>query len=326
MRLIGFAVALAMSLVLAPLAAKAQQAGKVYRVGILAAASASEMTTAFRQGLAELGYVEGQTLLVDEPRATPDTLAAAATELVGRRVDVIFVVSTLAARAALRVTQTVPIVFSGVADPVGAGLARTLARPGGPATGLTSINVELTAKRLEVLKEALPGLDRVGVLGWGLSLPEGDLQRSMVRETERAAKALRLPLRVAEWQQASDLDRLFSSLATDRMKAIMVQPHGRAFVERERIATLAARYRLATLGDSPQYAEGGLLMSYGANYADLARRAAGYVDRILKGAAPAGLPVEQPTKFELVINLKTAKALGLTIPQSVLGRADQVIE
>jgi putative ABC transport system substrate-binding protein len=148
----------------------------------------------------------------------------------------------------------------------------------------------------------------------------------MVREAEHAAQALRLQLRVAEWQRANDLDRIFSTLAADRARAIIVLPHGRAFIERERVASLAARHRLAALADSREYTESGLLMSYGASYADLARRAAGYVDRILKGAKPGDLPIEQPTKFELTINMRTAKALGLTIPQSVLLRADQVIE
>jgi putative ABC transport system substrate-binding protein len=164
------------------------------------------------------------------------------------------------------------------------------------------------------------------LLGWGLSLPEGDLQRAMVRETEHAAQALRLQLRVHEWQQTNDLDRIFSALAADRVRAIIVLPHGRTFLERERVASLATRHQLAALGDSREYTESGLLMSYGASYADLARRAAGYVDRILKGAKPADLPIEQPTRFELTINMRTAKALGLTIPQSVLLRADQVME
>ena len=234
--------------------------------------------------------------------------------------------STAAALAVRRVSSTIPIVFAFAADPVAAGLAASLARPGGNATGLSILNTELSSKRLELVKEILPTLTRVAVL-W--AFPEdrpGPTFLAGMRETESGARRLGLTLDHIKIREASELERAFSTIASRHHQALIVLPTPVSNSNFGRIADLAVKTRLAGVAEGRQFADAGGLMAYGANYADQLRRAATYVDKILKGAKPGDLPVEQPTKFELVINLKTAKALGLTIPPSLLLRADQVIE
>jgi putative tryptophan/tyrosine transport system substrate-binding protein len=329
MRLIGFAVVLIFSLVLAPLAAEAQPAAKVYRIGLLGslpptAPGASRIWEGFFQGLQELGYVEGQNILI-EGRFYGDRterLPALAAELVRLKVDVIVAQGPPAPEAAQRATSTIPIVMTVHQDPVGSGLVASLARPGRNVTGLSVLTTELVGKRLQLLKEAVPGISRVAVL-WDPTHPTAALQ---LREAEVAARSLKVQLQVLEARAPSDLAGAFSAMTNGRAGGLIFLGGLMFFVERTRIVELAAQSRLPAIYGSKENAEAGGLMAYGPNLRESYRRAATYVDKILKGAKPAELPVERPTKFELVINMKTAKALGLTIPQSVLQRADQVIE
>ena len=288
---------------------------------------ATAVRDSFRQGLRELGYVEGTDILVEYRTAdnnmerSPDL----ARELVLLKVDVIVAPNTPAARAAPQATTTIPIVVPIMGDPVGDGRVSSLARSGGNITGLTFLGPELLPKRLALLKDALPKVSNVAAL-WHPSAYGERTISNMVKETEAAAQDLGVRLQFVAVHGPDELDRAFSTIATERADALIVFPSAMLFNERRRIVDLATRYRLPSTSMARELVELGGLMSYGASITDLQRRAAAYVDKIIKGAKPADLPVEQPTKFELVINLKTAKALGLTIPQSILLRADEVIE
>jgi putative ABC transport system substrate-binding protein len=317
-------------LVAAPLAAEAQQAAKVARLGYLGNSPAANphLREAFLQELRELGYVEGRNLVIETRFAEGklERFPALAAELVALKVDVIFAGGgTLSALAAKQATRTLPIVFAAVVDPIASGVVTSLARPGGNVTGLSNLAPELVGKGLELLTQAVPGLTRVAVLWHPGGLGERT-EKDMLKAAEVAARALGVRLQVVEARGPADIDRAFSQMTRARAGALTVLGSTMFNNERRRLADLAAKNRLPAVYPLREFVDAGGLMAYGANFADLFRRAATYVDKILKGAKPADLPVEQPTKFELVINLKTAKALGLTIPQSVLGRADEVIQ
>jgi putative ABC transport system substrate-binding protein len=316
-------------IVAAPLAAEAQQAAKVPRIGILALhlAAGPRVYEPFLQGLRDLGYVEGRSVVIEygDAEGKPERFPALATELVALKVDVILAPGTPQTLAAKQATRTLPIVFAAVGDPVADGLVTSLARPGGNATGLSFQSPELVGKRLEHLKQAVPGVTRVAVL-WQPGVVSERTEKDMLKEAEVATRALGVRLQVVEARGPQDFDRAFSDMTRARAGALTVWGSSMFFAERRRLVDLAAKNRLPALYPLREQVDAGGLMSYGPNLADLFRRAATYVDKILKGAKPADLPVEQPTKFELVINLKTAKALGLTIPPSLLGRADEVIQ
>ena len=323
-----FMVVIAGGFLASPLAAGAQQAGKVYRIGVLDFGAPDPARqawwTAFRQQMRELGYVEGQNVTF-EPRWAQgdlDRVPKLAAELVGLKVDVIVTGGQVAALAARRATSTIPIVMGTGSDPVAVGLVASLRQPGGNVTGMTSINSELSGKRLELLRNVAPRASRIAVL-WD----ERDAgSRLNADETEAAAKASGLTIHRVAVGSAAGLEAAFATVVRGRAGGLIVISTARLFAYRKRIAELAVKHRLPTVVGLREYVEAGSLASYGTDYPDLFRRAAVYVDKILKGAKPADLPIEQPTKFELVINLKTAKALGLTIPQSLLGRADEVIQ
>jgi len=327
MQLIWLAVVL--NLTLAPLAAEAQQAGQAARIGYLAAnlTVSLHMTEAFRQGLRDLGYVDGRSVVIEyrDAEGKYDRLPARAAELVALKVDVIVAADTPAALAAKQATRTLPIVFIGAGDPVTIGLVTSLARPGGNVTGLSLLAPELVGKRLELLKQAVPGVGRVAAL-WQPGFVGERTEKDMLKEVEVTARALGVRLQFVEARGPADFDRAFSDMTRARADALTVLGSAMFANERRRVVDLAAKNRLPGVYGFREYVDAGGLMAYGPNVADLFQRAATYADKILKGAKPGDLPVEQPTKFELVLNLKTAKALGLTIPQSVLVRADQVIE
>ena len=320
---------LALALLAAPLPADAQQAGTVPRIGYLSPGMATDpmrarFLEAFRQGLRELGYVEGQNIAI-ESRWTEDKddrLPALMADLVRSKVDVIFTQGGAATQAAQQATRTIPIVMSLVNDPVGSGLVASLARPGGNVTGLTIISPDLQGKRLELLKEVVPKVSRVALL----RNPDNPADAAMLREMEAAARTRRVRLQPLEARNHQEIERAFAAMIGERAGALLILPDAIFQTQRRQIAELAAKGRLPALGRMREDAEAGCLMAYGANYRDLVRRAATFVDKILKGAKPAELPIEQPTQFELVINMKTAKALGLTIPPTVLARADEVIQ
>ena len=312
-----------------PLGAAAQQAVKVHRIGLLAGTLVVGTRTveAFRQGLRDLGYVEGRNLVIEyrDAEGKLERLPALAAELVALKVDLIVAPSTPAVLAARQATGTIPIVFIGAADAVTSKLVTSLARPGGNVTGLSNVASELVGKRLEQLKQTVPGVSRVAVL-WQPGELDERAEKDYLKAAEVAARALGVRLQFVAARGPEDFDRAFSEMTTARAGALMVLPFSMFRNERRRLLDLAAKNRLPAMYPEREYVDAGGLMAYGANLADLFRRAATYVDKILKGAKPGDLPVEQPTKFELVINLKTANALGITIPQSVLLRADKVIE
>ena len=283
---------------------------------------------AFRTGLRDVGYVEGRTIVVEyrDARGQLDRIPELAAELVALRVDVIVAPNVLAVRAASRATRTIPIVFAGLTDPVADGFVASLAHPGGNVTGLSNLSPELVAKRLEFLKQAAPRITRVAILWQPGGGGESVSHREMLAKADAAATSLGIRLGVVEARGPGDLDAAIVRIAKDRADALTVLGTPMFFVERARIVALAARHRLPAIYSSRQFADAGGLMTYGASLDDLLRRATTYVDRILKGALPADLPVEQPTKFELVVNLKAAMALRLAIPPMVLNRADVVIE
>jgi putative ABC transport system substrate-binding protein len=321
---------LTIGLLAAPLAARAQQAGKVPRIGFLSLnlAPNRHLHKAFRQGLRDLGYVEGGNIVIEHRDAggKVEGLPALAAELVALKVDVIVTGGgTASALAAKQATTTIPIVFASAPDPVGDGLVASLARPGGNVTGLSNLNSELVGKCLEQLKQAVPGVGRVAVL-WQPGFMDKRTDKDMLKAADVAARALRVRLQVVGARGPADIEGAFSEITRARADALTVLSSAMLFTERRRLVDLAAKNRLPVAYAQREFVEAGGLMAYGPNLADLFRRAASYVDKILKGAKPADLPVEQATKFELVINLKTAKALGLTIPPSLLLRADQVIE
>lgn len=319
-----FVLALAFSLVAAPLIADAQQAGKVPRIGFLSPGNAtSSPTDAFRQGLRELGYVEGQNLVVEYRWAEGDTarLAALAADLTRLRVEVLVTTNNPAVLAAKQATNTIPVVCVACSEPVGTGLVASLAHPGGNVTGLSLVTPELSGKRLQLLQETLPNIGRVALLWDAGHVGMSD----RVRETEAAAKRLGITLHVEWVKDPAKLNGAFAALAQARPDAFLTTVEPFTEGHRQRIVDFAAQQRLPAIYEDRELVDAGGLMAYGPSLAANYRRAATYVDKILKGAKPADLPVEQPTKFEFVINLKTAKTLGLTIPQSVLFRADEVI-
>jgi ABC-type uncharacterized transport system substrate-binding protein len=324
MRRIGLAVVLTLAL-LAPLVGGAQQVGKVYRIGLLSPDSQGLGVEAVREGLRSLGYVEGQNIVVEYRSAEGrfDRLPQLATDLVRLRVDVIVAVFTHASLAAKNATKTIPIVMWAVGDPVGAGLVTSLAQPGGNVTGTSVQAVEIGGKLLELLKNVIPKLGVVAVL-WNPANPV--FQAQMVKETEVAARALGLRLRMLAARDAKEIDQAFAALTGERVEALTVIVDPVFMAHSKHIAALAAKSHLPSISGFGAYAEAGGLMAYAADVSESGRRTAVYVDKILKGARPADLPVEQPTKFALVINLKTAKTLGLTIPQTLLLQADKVIE
>jgi putative ABC transport system substrate-binding protein len=321
----AFIGTIAGSFLAAPLAAEVQQPGKVYRIGYLSIASGpSPRTEALRQGLRELGYIEGKNITIEYRFAQEkvDRLRALATELVDLKVDLIVTGGPTATRAAQQATRTLPVVMAWGGDPIEAKFVASLAQPGGNITGLTSMATELGSKRLGLLKEAVPHMSRVAVL-WN---PIHSEASASFRETEGAIRALGLSLESIEVRSAADLEGAFRRAVTRHADALTVLLDPVTLLHAAKVAELAARSRIPTIFYERRFAKAGGLMAYGPQDEDLHRRAATYVDKILKGAKPATLPIEQPTKFELVINLKTAKALGLTIPPSLLARADEVIQ
>jgi len=307
--------------------ANAQPAKKVPRIGVFhpgTPASAPQSVEAFRQGLREHGYEEGKNIVV-EHRYTESRLERVveiAAEFVRLKVDVIVTSLDVATAAVKQQTQTIPIVMAISIDPVATGFVSSLARPGGNVTGLSAMAPELAAKRLELLREAVPGLSRVAIM-WNTNVPGNLLE---YKEAGDAARSMRLQLQSVEVSSVDDFERAFSALKTGGAEALIVAGSGLTSTNAGQIASLAMKHRLPSMVSSRDRVDAGGLMAYGPNLAELWRRAASYVDKILKGAKPGDLPVEQPTKFELIINLKTAKALGLTIPQSMLLRADEVIQ
>ncbi len=311
---------------IAPLALAQQP--KIRRIGLLVPFSRSDSSPsfdAFRQGLRDLGYIEGKNVVLEYRYAERklDRSPSLMGELVRLKVDVIFVPFLPGIRAAKEATKTIPVVMVTIVDPVASGLIDSLAHPGGNITGVASLRNDLSAKRLELLQEVIPAKSQIALL-WDKNAPGPVMS---FKDYETAAAALKIQLQSIEVGGPDpDLDGAFQAIAKSRAKALIIvanpvlQPH------RERIASLAIKNRLPSMCESTEYVEAGCLMSYSANQADLFRRAAVYVDKILKGAKPADLPVEQPTKFELVINLKTAKQIGLTVPPNVLARADRVIK
>jgi putative ABC transport system substrate-binding protein len=318
-------ILLAFGVLVAPLAAEAQQPAKAARLGYLSPRSGpSYLDEAFRQGLRELGYVEGDNVLIEFRWADwkPDRTAAFAAELVRLKVDVIVATGGgVTALAAKQATPTIPIVFI-VGDPLKSGVATRVDRPGGNLTGINLLTSDLNVKRLELLKGAVPRISRVAVLSNPVNPPTAGL----LKELEGAARALRVNLRVLDARERQAIDEAFVVMARERVEALVVMSDPMFFAQRERIVDLAAKHRMPGIYEWREFAEAGGLLSYGANLADQYRRLATYVDKILKGAKPGDLPIEGPAKFDLVINMKTAKALGLTIPPSLLLRADQVIE
>ncbi len=306
--------------------AHAQQPAKVLRIGFLASGSPSgysSRTEAFRQGLRQLGYVEGKTIAIEYRYAEGlrDPLPNLVADLVGLNVDVIVTSSTPATLALKKATKTIPIVFVNVGDPVGSGLVVSLSRPGGNLTGLSNQLVDLAGKHLELLKEVVPKVSHIAVLG----ITANPNASNSLKAIEVVARSLAVQLQFVEIKEPKDLDSAFSQMTKGRAGAVLIRGGALLADQRIRIAELAARSRLPAIHFDRQFAQAGGLMTYGPNVPDMFCRAATYVDKILKGAKPADLPVEQPTKFELVINLKTAKQIGLTIPPNVLARADKVI-
>ncbi|MDO8474840.1 MAG: ABC transporter substrate-binding protein [Candidatus Rokubacteria bacterium] len=316
----------ATGVVAAPGVARAQQAGKAHRIGFLSLGSGpAAPVEAFREGLRELGYVEGRNLTIEYRWAAGKAgrLPEMAAELVRLKVEVIVGVTTPVIEAAKRATSTIPIVMAAVADPVGSGLVAGLARPGGNVTGLTLMSTELVGKRLQLVRELLPKATRVAVLSYhGYT----SATRPYLEQMRAAAQQMGIQLVVQEVNEARDLPDAFTAMQRERAQALDVRASPFSTENAKRIVELAAQHRLPAMYDVRSFVEAGGLVSYGPSGLEIFRRAAFYVDRILKGAKPADLPIEQPTKFELVINLRAARALGLTIPPALLARADQVIQ
>jgi putative ABC transport system substrate-binding protein len=318
-------VALALCALAVPLAVRAQPATRVVRIGVLTQTRQTpELRDALVQGLRELGYIEGRNYVLEWRDAGGDVarLPAVARELVALKLDILVVAASPAVRAAKDATKTIPIVMAASSDAVANGLVASLARPGGNVTGSTQSAPEFTAKRLELLKVMLPSLARVGLIVSQTSVSGPN----MVRYAEQAGQTLGIRTTVAWVNTAGELERAVSQLADQRVQALLIQLSPLTFGKRARIAELTVTRRLPTIGEVREFPDAGLLCGYGPSLSDSYRRAAYYIDKILRGAKPGDLPVEQPTKFELVINLKTATALGITIPQSLLLRADEVIQ
>jgi ABC-type uncharacterized transport system substrate-binding protein len=309
------------------LAARAQQPAKVWRLGMLDTAAASLNAAnldAFKQAMRQSGYVEGQNLVVEYRSGDGhiERFPQLAAELVGLNVDIIVTRGTPAALAAKNATATIPIVMAAIGEPVETGMVASLARPGGNVTGLSAFVTELTAKRVEIMREVIPPLARMALI-------DNMANRSVPAqwdETKRAALALGIQPQLYDVRNAEDIERVFDSAITQRIDALSVGNDSVVIANRVRVAELAAKHRLPAIYATREFVDAGGLLSYAAHYPDLYRRAASYVDKIFKGAKPADLPVEQPIKFETVVNLKAANALGLTMPLTLLARADEVIE
>ena len=309
-----------------PLVAKAQQPAKVPRIGFLRFGSASAnvgRVEALRAGLRELGHVEGKNIAIEFRWAdTTEQLPGQAAELVRMNVDLVFAMSSTEVEAVRQATTTIPIVFSTHADPVGLGHVASLARPGGNITGLTNILSDIVAKELEILKEAVPQATQIGVL----FVPTAPSHRPSVEALETAGARLGVQLVMVPVRTVEDFDAAFATLAQQKADGFLVPAVPLMLTNRERLAELGLAHRLPGMFGTREHVEAGSLMSYGANLDHLTRRAATYIDKILKGTKPADLPVEQPTRLELIINLKAAQAIGLEVPPTLLGRADEVIE
>ena len=324
-----FIIALAGGLVIARSVAEAQQAARIPRIGFLSGnvSAGQHLAAAFLQGLHDLGYVEGRNIVIEyrDAKGETDRLPALAAELVALKVDVILAAGTQHVLAAKQATTTIPIVFADVADPVARGFVTSLARPGGNITGLSNLNTDIVGKWLELLKQAVPEIKRVAFLWQPGYLPER-AEKDVLQRAGVAAQALGVQLQFVEARRQEDFDKAFAEMTRARVDAVIVWGGVLFIFERKRIAELAARNRLPASYPMSEFVDAGGLISYAPNVADNFRRAAGYVVKILKGAKPADLPVEQSSKLELVINVKTAKALGLTIPPSLLQRADRIVE
>jgi putative tryptophan/tyrosine transport system substrate-binding protein len=306
---------------------EAQQPGKIPRIGALftgPSATATPYVEAFRQGLRELRYIEGRNIAIEYRWADlrADHFAELAADLVRARVDILFTWGSTATAAAKQATSTIPIVFVGVGDPIGPRFVGSLPRPGGNITGQSNLSRELSQKHLELLKEIVPGLNRVAAF----RNPDNPISALLLRDTEGAARSFSVQLQVVEVSDPAKFDGAFSAMKRKRAEALIVLADPVFLTHRGRIADLAVKSRLPTVFNVAQYTEAGGLIAYGPSLTDMFQRAAIYIDKILKGAKPADLPVEQPTKFEMLINLKTAKEIGLTIPPNVLARADKVIK
>jgi putative ABC transport system substrate-binding protein len=320
-------IALCAMLFTLSLPAQAQQTARIHRIGILSPSSGSFFSArveTFRQRLRQLGYVEGKNIVIEYRYAEgkPERLPDLAAELVRLKVDIIVTIGPGPTLAAKKASATIPVVFAGAEDPVGTGLVSSLAQPGGNITGLSNMVPDLDGKRLELLKEAFPKVARVAFL-WP---PGGSRRNSALTEMEAAAKALRLKLLPLAVRSLDDFESAFAGAKRDGAQALITTTGGLINAQQRQVLDFAAKNRLPAMYHSPAFVEAGGLMSYAPNYTDLWRRAADFVDKILKGTKPADLPVEQPKKFEFLVNLKTAKQIGLTIPPSVLSRADRVIK
>ena len=320
-RTIGLISILSLGLLAAPLPADAQQAGKVYRIGYLAQGRQERREEAFRQGLRQLGYIEGQSIIIEWRFGSKNTRKLAA-ELIRADVDLIVTRGTRATRAAQKVTSTIPIVMAGVGNAVSRGFVVSLAKPGGNITGLTTRSPDLADKRLELLMELLPNLSRVALLR--NASRKGTEEH--LKEAEVAARKLGWQLQSLEVREPEDIETVFQAAERGHVEALIVVANGLGGAQRARIISLATQKRLPIIASSDSYVRAGGLMSYSTDRSEQQRRAATYVDKILKGSKPGDLPVERPTKFDLVINLKAAKQLGLTMPPSILYRADKVIK
>jgi putative ABC transport system substrate-binding protein len=297
-----------------------QQSAKIYRIGVLTV----ESPVTLRQSLRDLGYIEGRNVVLEirDTEGRPERVNDLAFELAHLKVDVIVATYPAAVFSAKRATASIPIVMVHTPDPVQLGLVASLARPGGNITGLTSLSVDLSVKQLELLKEAVPRASRIAVL-WN---PDNPWHPLVVKGLREESRSLRVRLQILEIRGPNEFDNAFRAMIKERARAVLVLADPMTFAHRSRLADLAAKHHLPLMGGPRGYTEAGGLMSYWADETELFQRAASYVDKILKGAKPDGLPIEQPTKYQLVVNLKTAKALGLTIPQTLLQRADQVIQ
>ena len=316
------------ALVAVSMASFAQRQSKIWRIGFLTngtVSSAQGQLDAFIRGMNELGHLEGKNFVIESRWAEGklERLPVLVAELVAQKVDVIYAPSAIAAQAVKKSGTTIPIVFAFAPDPIGHGFGTSLSRPGGNMTGLTSTHAELSAKRMELLKEALPAIRRVAVLYFLASAPAGVTEQ--LEETRRAAKILGLELLPEESPQVDDFERAFASIRARKAHALVVIENPMFFTNRARLTESAASLRIPAIYNVSEYVHAGGLMSYGASYADLSRRAASYVVKILNGSVPGDLPIERPTRFELVINVNTAKAIGLAIPQSILVRTDATI-
>jgi putative ABC transport system substrate-binding protein len=323
--LCGIAFSAVLGLLGLPNPADAQQPASPRRIGVLLAVVSPESkeAQAFRQGLLDAGYAEGRDVVIEWRSANGDyaRVPEFVADLLQRNVDVIVVDTTVATRALKRATATIPIVMSVVADPVGSGLVANLAHPGGNVTGPSLMMPDLTAKRLQLLKEAIPRVARVAVL-WNSDSP---FHTKLLQELKAAAPSLSIELTFVDVRRPEEFGPAFSAVSRAHAQALYVNEDPLFFTHRTTLLGRASKARLPNISGVRQFADAGALLSYGPDFEDLLRRAAGYVEKILKGAKPADLPIEQPTKFELVVNLKTAKVLGITIPESILVRADEVI-